>query len=461
MTDFDSNATETRNVLVNMPDYPDSEISAYLLTYLSIEGNEVFPPKEYKDTLVDGIGTLVLTVPSSGAWLYRFNLPTGDKPEATLGAGSDIQLSAVLSAALSTETANSLTDTFVLKTGDTMTGPLTLSGAPTVDLHAATKLYVDSAAGGASDVDDLTTATGNAGELVRVAVAGGLEYRTTAETLSDIGAEPADATILKDANIGSTVQAYSAKTAAIAALTWAANSILLLTGTASASVQALATHVVTLLQSASAADARTAIGAGTGDGDVTAGAVIADNAIVRGDGGAKGVQSSLATIGDSGELGTPYASWLGGFRFVFNDGGSDFGIRTSDGTSRIFVLKGSNGRVGIGANLTPDGKLHVRDSNGSFMHRSLSGIVGSAQTVVTNGTGDVTLVLSGTFTISDGAGNVAGGVITATAPSGTFNLYDDGGTNTCQLQVAADGGVTVVRTAGARTYACNLVLNWL
>src|SRR3990167_7950133 len=33
--------------------------------------------------------------------------------------------------------------THVLKAGDTMTGYLTLSGAPTVDLHAATKKYVD------------------------------------------------------------------------------------------------------------------------------------------------------------------------------------------------------------------------------------------------------------------------------------------------------------------------------
>lgn len=35
----------------------------------------------------------------------------------------------------------------VLKAGDTMTGLLTLSGAPTVNLHAATKLYVDTAIG--------------------------------------------------------------------------------------------------------------------------------------------------------------------------------------------------------------------------------------------------------------------------------------------------------------------------
>jgi len=34
-------------------------------------------------------------------------------------------------------------ETYVLKAGDTMTGLLTLSGAPTTDLHAATKKYVD------------------------------------------------------------------------------------------------------------------------------------------------------------------------------------------------------------------------------------------------------------------------------------------------------------------------------
>jgi len=36
---------------------------------------------------------------------------------------------------------------YVAKSGDTMTGPLTLSGDPTADLHAATKAYVDAAVG--------------------------------------------------------------------------------------------------------------------------------------------------------------------------------------------------------------------------------------------------------------------------------------------------------------------------
>ena len=41
-------------------------------------------------------------------------------------------------------------DSFVLKAGSTMTGNLTLAGAPTSNLHAATKLYVDDVAGSAT-----------------------------------------------------------------------------------------------------------------------------------------------------------------------------------------------------------------------------------------------------------------------------------------------------------------------
>jgi hypothetical protein len=44
----------------------------------------------------------------------------------------------------------SFESTVVLKSGSTMTGALTLSGAPTVNLHAATKAYVDTVAGSAT-----------------------------------------------------------------------------------------------------------------------------------------------------------------------------------------------------------------------------------------------------------------------------------------------------------------------
>ena len=48
------------------------------------------------------------------------------------------------------ESGGTVYESFVLKAGSTMTGALTLSGAPTVDLHAATKAYVDTVAGSAS-----------------------------------------------------------------------------------------------------------------------------------------------------------------------------------------------------------------------------------------------------------------------------------------------------------------------
>jgi hypothetical protein len=43
---------------------------------------------------------------------------------------------------------------------------------------------------GASDVDDLTTTSGSGTDMLRVAAAGGLEYRTAAQVLGDIGAAP-------------------------------------------------------------------------------------------------------------------------------------------------------------------------------------------------------------------------------------------------------------------------------
>jgi hypothetical protein len=60
------------------------------------------------------------------------------------GAPSTLDTLNEIAAALA-DTAN-FSDTVVLKAGSTMTGALTLSGAPTQNLHAATKAYVDAVA---------------------------------------------------------------------------------------------------------------------------------------------------------------------------------------------------------------------------------------------------------------------------------------------------------------------------
>ena len=64
------------------------------------------------------------------------------------GAPETLDTLAEIAAAISS--GGSFESTVVLKSGSTMTGALTLSGAPTVDLHAATKLYVDNVAGSAT-----------------------------------------------------------------------------------------------------------------------------------------------------------------------------------------------------------------------------------------------------------------------------------------------------------------------
>lgn len=52
-----------------------------------------------------------------------------------------------------TRSLTQLDTRYVNVTGDTMTGLLTLSGAPTADLHAATKKYVDENSGGGGTSD--------------------------------------------------------------------------------------------------------------------------------------------------------------------------------------------------------------------------------------------------------------------------------------------------------------------
>jgi hypothetical protein len=73
----------------------------------------------------------------------------------------------------------------VAKSGDTMTGALTLSGAPTNDLHAATKKYVDDAVSGGIGIlntDDVSEGTTNL-------------YFTSQRAIDAIGANPSFTTV--------------------------------------------------------------------------------------------------------------------------------------------------------------------------------------------------------------------------------------------------------------------------
>lgn len=70
----------------------------------------------------------------------------------------------------------------------------------------------------------------------------------------------------------------------------------------------------------------TAVGSGTGGGDVSALAVLTDNAIVRGDGGAKDVQTSTVLIADTGVMSVPGIGDGDITNFDLIIGGADYGL---------------------------------------------------------------------------------------------------------------------------------------
>ena len=86
-------------------------------------------------------------------------------------------------------------------------------------------------------------------------------------------------------------------------------------------------------------------GIANGLGDVTAAANVTDNAVVRGDGGGKGVQSSATALDDSGNLTTANATAIpaggtagAGYKFSST---SNFGIFFGSGAPTLSAAKGS------------------------------------------------------------------------------------------------------------------------
>lgn len=501
--------SNSRPVSINLYDMTNAAVSSGTVQYIfrgAIEGNFVHPAGTTSVTVTSGTATTTLLTSAIGNAFpydlvvtdgldYSFLLPYGD--------GGTVNV-----ATLITSTNNPPAQNLY----EPQLGSPGTSGHVLSSTTGGVRSWVAPSGGGAVDsvfgrTDAVVAATGDytTDQITDASIYGGASLT---DTLDTIGGEI------------SSKQDYDADLAVIAALTTSNDDIIQRKAGAWTNrtvaqyvtdiLAGWAAHVVTFLQSASAADARTAIGAGTGNGDLLAANNLSDvtastartNLAVPGlatantftaaqmvDGTADAIQlrvqghstqtSIFQTWEDSGanilaavtklDTNSGRINVYVGNAIVgsWYPSGTTVRFQTAGGYDLVFLNHGAElmrgtslGRLGIGTTAA-QGKLHVYDTGGGFLQRYASGVVGSATSIIPNGTGDVTLVLSGTFTVSDGAGNVAGGVITATAPGANFNLYDDGGTNTLQLQVAADGSVSVIRTAGARTYAVNLNLNWM
>ena len=264
--------SNSRPVSINLYDMTNGAVSSGTVQYIfrgAIEGNFVHPAGTTSVTVTSGTATTSLLTSAIGNSFpydlvvtdgldYSFLLPYGD--------GGTVNV-----ATLITSTNNPPAQNLY----EPQLGSPGTSGHVLSSTTAGVRSWVAQSGGGTwgsitgtlANQTDLQTALNDLSANINTTFN---DLETHIETTTAVHGIADTSLLLDTSDIGATVQAYSAKTAAIAALTWAANSIILLTGTATASVQALAAHVVTFIQSASAADARTAIGAGTGNGDLLA-----------------------------------------------------------------------------------------------------------------------------------------------------------------------------------------------
>lgn len=465
----------TRTVTGNIKSLTDGAVASGTVTFqkvvTSTTGTTIHQSGVTTATTdASGDFSIALAVPASGSYRYWMTLPNGDSFYFSIDSGTSINVATLIVAETitSSDAVVEALEAYLPLAGGTMTGQLNFSGTT----HAGVKLLsltttqrdALTAANGMV-IYNSTTATGQVyqgGAWVSVgttwgSITGTLSAQTDLQTALDAK--------LDDTDVGVSVQAYSAKTAAIAALTWVANSMILLTGAATASVQALAAHVITFLQSASAADARTAIGAGTGD--VTAAATFAtDNRALRSDGTGKGAQSSGVTIDDSGDLYATLALGVNSTQVVgyaanqlrLGNGAGWFQIAFYTDSAQKMILDIS-GWLGIGA-ATPQGKFHVFDTDMGWLWVRKVAIDGTSQEILPDAAGDVIYGLAGTCLIRDSTGVLTvKNIAPAVAPGATFDLINDG-TNILRITVAAGGQVTVARAGGSRTFNVTFQLMW-
>ena len=112
------------------------------------------------------------------------------------------------------------------------------------------------------------------------------------------------------------------------------------------------------------------------------------------------------------------------------------------------------GRVG---NVTQQGQLHLHDGVGGLLFVTKTGIDGTAQTILPNGSGDITRGLAYLIVVTDGS--TGGAATNVLFPGGNQDIAV--GTLTVRLSCAADGSLTVKRQSGTGTATVALVGVWL
>lgn len=92
-----------------------------------------------------------------------------------------------------------------------------------------------------------------------------------------------------------------------------------------------------------------------------------------------------------------------------------------------------------------------------YKYSKLTAIVGTAQTIIANGTGDITHIVTGFFTLSDGAAGVANSF--TMIPTDTLDITLGG--STWRVTCASDGSLSVQRVAGSGSATMTFLMTWI
>ena len=139
-------------------------------------------------------------------------------------------------------------------------------------------------------------------------------------------------------------------------------------------------------------------------------------------------------------------------------------VKDDAGDTELFYMDDG----GVEVQITADGAVNAGDLSTLYVYGNVGGVYywdydgvdGNVQTVIANGAEDVTEALWANSIVTEKTGAGKEQQLCWLEPGESQAIYSDG-VDTCTLTVAADGSVTVQRTAGADTFKVALWLMWI
>lgn len=143
-------AATTRTITIDFKDilnagWANASLRIALLTAVAVDDDAVHPTEHiHVATDADGVGSVALAVPASGAWNYKMSLPDGNSYIVPIGAGTAVTLASLLSAAFPPADNPTLDEYYLRRDGtNNMQAELPLAGDPAAALGATPRQYVD------------------------------------------------------------------------------------------------------------------------------------------------------------------------------------------------------------------------------------------------------------------------------------------------------------------------------